>query len=136
VRDPTPGAARFALHFVYDGTWALAFVLCSPWWIVRGLLDRRFRALSIARTFGRLPGARARGARPRLLVHGVSVGEVKAARPLVEALGREYEIVLSTVTDTGQDVARKLYPGLAVVRFPLDFSPLVSRFLSGVDPSA
>jgi 3-deoxy-D-manno-octulosonic-acid transferase len=136
VGDPTPGAARFALHLVYDGTWALAFVLCSPWWIFRGLFEPRFRALSIARSFGKLPGKRAPGARPRLLVHGVSVGEVKAARPLVEALGREYEIVLSTVTDTGQDVARKLYPGLEVVRFPLDFSPLVARFLRGVDPAA
>jgi len=136
VGDPTPGAARFALHLLYDGLWALAFVLCSPWWIVRGLVDRRFRALSIARTFGALPGPRARGARPRLLVHGVSVGEVKAARPLVEALRGEYDIVVCTVTDTGQDVARKLYPGLSVVRFPLDFSPLVARFLRGVDPEA
>jgi 3-deoxy-D-manno-octulosonic-acid transferase len=134
VGDPTPGAARFALHLVYDSVWALAIVVCSPWWIARGLFDRRFRALSIARTFGPLPGPRGPGARPRLLVHGVSVGEIKAARPLVEALGSEYEIVLSTVTDTGFDVARKLYPALAVVRFPLDFSPLVARFLSGVDP--
>jgi 3-deoxy-D-manno-octulosonic-acid transferase len=135
VKDPTPGAARFALHFVYDSVWALAFVVCSPWWILRCLLDRRFRALSIARSFGPLPGPRAPGARPRLLVHGVSVGEVKAARPLVEALRGEYDIVICTVTDTGQDVARKLYPGLAVLRFPLDFSPLVARFLSGVDPA-
>jgi 3-deoxy-D-manno-octulosonic-acid transferase len=134
VGDPTPGVARFALHLLYDGTWALAFVVCSPWWIVRGILDRRFRALSIARTFGKLPGKRAPGARPRLLVHGVSVGEVKAARPLVEALREQYDIVICTVTDTGQDVARRLYPQLAVVRFPLDFSPLVTRFLAGVDP--
>jgi len=136
VGDPTPGAARFALHLVYDSIWALAFVLCSPWWVTRGLFDRRFRALAIARSFGPLPGPRARGARPRLLVHGVSVGEVKAARPLVEDLGREYEIVLSTVTDTGFDVARKLYPGLSVARLPFDFSPMVGRFLSGVDPAA
>lgn len=133
--DPSPGLGRFLLHLFYDGVWALAFVVCSPWWLVRGLLDPRFRQLARERTFGRLPAPRQPGGRQRILIHGVSVGEIKAAKPLIEALESRYEIVLSTTTDTGQSVARQMYPGHALVRFPLDFSPLVSRMLARVDPS-
>jgi 3-deoxy-D-manno-octulosonic-acid transferase len=132
--DPSPGFFRFLLHFFYDSVWALAFLVCSPWWITRGLFDARFRKLSIQRTFGRLPPRRVPGGRERILIHGVSVGEIKAAKPLIEALERDYEIVLSTTTDTGMAVAAQLYPRHALVRFPLDFSPLVQRLLGGVDP--
>lgn len=132
--DPSPGLARLGLHLFYDSVWALAFVLCSPWWLVRGALDPRFRALAKARTFGPLPARRAPGSRARILIHGVSVGEIKAAKPLVDALEAQYEVVLSTTTDTGMSVAEKLYPGRHLVRFPLDFSPLVWRLLRRVEP--
>src|SRR5439155_15266986 len=65
------------------------------------------------------------------------VGEVKAAQPLVQALERsrpDLEVVISTTTHTGLGVARRLYPGRSVVRFPLDLSPVVRRFLARVDP--
>jgi 3-deoxy-D-manno-octulosonic-acid transferase len=132
--DPSPGFLRFLLHLFYDSVWAVAFLVCSPWWITRGLLDTRFRQLSIQRTFGRLPPRRVPGERERILIHGVSVGEIKAAKALIESLERDYEIVLSTTTDTGMAVAAQLYPKHRLVRFPLDFSPLVSRLLHGVDP--
>src|SRR6185436_7268845 len=43
-------------------------------------------------------------------------------------------IVISTTTDTGLSVARGLYADSTVVRFPLDLSPVVSRFLDRVAP--
>ncbi len=69
----------------------------------------------------------------------MSVGEVKAAQSLVRGLASarpELEILLSATTDTGIEVARKLYPGRAIVRFPLDLSPIVGRFLARVAPIA
>jgi 3-deoxy-D-manno-octulosonic-acid transferase len=128
--------APLPISLLYDGAWFLALLASSPWWLVRSLFDARFRALCRARSLGPLPPAPVAGARPRLLVHCVSVGEVKAARALLGELGREYELVLSTTTDTGAEVAAKLYPALARVRFPLDFGPCVARFLARVAPAA
>jgi len=74
---------------------------------------------------------------PRVLVHGVSVGEVKAAQALVAGLeARGYEVVISATTDTGMAVASKLYGAQRVARFPLDFSPVVTRFFRVVKPDA
>jgi 3-deoxy-D-manno-octulosonic-acid transferase len=78
------------------------------------------------------------GDRPTVLLHGVSVGEVVAAEPLVRRLQAEgVRVVVSTTTNTGTDRARALFePEHAVVRFPLDFSWMVSRFLDRVRPDA
>ena len=82
-------------------------------------------------------------ARPRLLLHAVSVGEVNLTRPLVDRLlhppeGSEPpELVLSVTTDTGIARALQLYEGrFPVVRYPLDASWAVRRFLDAVRPDA
>jgi 3-deoxy-D-manno-octulosonic-acid transferase len=76
--------------------------------------------------------------RPTVLLHGVSVGEVAAAAPLVDELAREgCRIVVSATTNTGFARARALYGDRhAVVRHPLDFSRAVHRFLDAVRPDA
>ena len=84
-----------------------------------------------------LPPAPRTGERRRILIHGVSVGEIKAAQSLVRGLSSsrpDLEVVISTTTHTGLEVARKLYPSLRVVRFPLDLTAVVRRFLERVDP--
>ena len=78
--------------------------------------------------------------RPTVLLHGVSVGEVAAAEPLVAGLGgREgrgpCRVVMSVTTDTGFARAAALYgKHHRVVRYPLDFSSAVDRFLDRVRP--
>ena len=69
-------------------------------------------------------------------IHGVSVGEVKASQSLVAALRPHHDVVVSASTDSGLLVARELYPDLTVVRFPLDFRPVVARFLHCLQPTA
>src|SRR6185295_5134667 len=72
-----------------------------------------------------------------VLVHGVSVGEVKGAQALVAHLERErpdLDIVICTTTANGLRVAHQTYPGHTVVRFPLDLSFVVKRFLARLDP--
>jgi 3-deoxy-D-manno-octulosonic-acid transferase len=136
--DPNPGALRAALHFGYDLLWILAMVVASPWWIGRSLIDRRFRVMVFERLGVGLPRLARAGPGGRVLVHGVSVGEVKAAQSLVRSL-RELdppcEVVISTTTDTGATVARGLYGEVPVVRFPVDLSWVVSRFLRRLRPS-
>ncbi|MBL4844775.1 MAG: 3-deoxy-D-manno-octulosonic acid transferase [Planctomycetes bacterium] len=78
------------------------------------------------------------GRRPCIWIHGVSVGEIQAARTLVEAIERElpdYEIVLSTTTGTGQEVAKRTYPDKRVFYFPIDFTWSVARVFRAIRPS-
>ncbi len=75
--------------------------------------------------------------RPRLLIHAVSVGEVSALRTLVPLLSVDTDLVISVGTDTGIERARDLYSESAtIVRYPLDFSWCVRRFLDRVRPDA
>ena len=75
---------------------------------------------------------------PRILVHGVSVGETNALEPFVEALhasSARPDVVVSASTATGFERARRIHGGRReVVRFPLDFTWMVSRFLDAVRP--
>ena len=73
--------------------------------------------------------------RGRILVHAVSMGEVNAARLLVERLCQHCEVVLSATTDTGFARALAVAPaGVSVVRYPLDMNMAVERFLNRVQP--
>src|SRR5262249_24418514 len=77
------------------------------------------------------------GAVGRVLLHAVSVGEVNALRNLVPLLAAEADLVISTTTDTGLARAKELFSDTAtVVRYPLDFSLAVRRFLDAVRPDA
>ena len=74
-----------------------------------------------------------------LWLHAVSVGEVLQLQPVLEALSQsdpDLELVISTTTATGFDVATTRYPGRQVFYFPLDFSWAVNAALSRINPSA
>jgi 3-deoxy-D-manno-octulosonic-acid transferase len=137
LADPDPGLSRSVLHGLYDLAWIAFALLGSPWLLWMSLRRAGFGRMVVER-LGRGLGALPRGGRPRILVHGVSVGEVKAARSLVVALEEhypEFEVVLCSSTITGLEVARQLYPSHRAVRFPADLSPVVRRFLAHVDPA-
>lgn len=78
--------------------------------------------------------------RPVVWLHCVSVGESQAARPLVNRLRSEFPghaLVVSTITMTGQKLAREVFreQADAVIYFPFDFRWSVRRALSTVNPS-
>lgn len=113
-----------------DGAYAIAAALASPAWLrkARGGWGERL---------GRVGPLPAPTGRPRLLLHAVSVGEVNALRTLVPLLSAEADVVVASTTDTGIARARELFaPGSGVVRYPLDFSRSIARFLNAVRPDA
>jgi len=71
-------------------------------------------------------------------VHAVSVGEVMASLPLLKRLREKYpskNIILSTITDTGQKVARERVPeGTDVVYLPFDITPVINKVIKKVKP--
>lgn len=79
-------------------------------------------------------------ARGAVWVHAVSVGEVRAALPLLEGLLARYPdrpLLLSTVTAGGRQVAEQALAGRGTVCYlPLDLPDAVSRFLDHHQPVA
>ena len=70
--------------------------------------------------------------------HAASVGEVVALGNLIRAIKKEcpdYDFVISTLTTTGQTMARKVIPDArAFIYFPLDFSCIAGRVLDTIKP--
>jgi 3-deoxy-D-manno-octulosonic-acid transferase len=76
---------------------------------------------------------------PRLWLHGVSVGEIQAAVPLVAELRTllpKAAFIISTGTETGQMLARQHFSpqGALVCYFPLDIPRAVRRYLEYLRP--
>ncbi len=100
----------------------------------RGLRARGYFSRWFER-FGFFPDP---GIRSSIWVHAVSVGEVNAAAPLIDALRTQYpdhHFVITTVTPTGSDRVRQLW-GEEVfhVYLPYDLPGAVRRFLGRVRP--
>lgn len=73
-------------------------------------------------------------------IHAVSVGEVNAVESLVKEAKLKFQqcnIVLSTVTKTGNEVAKKKLSDVvdAIVYFPFDFNFSVFSAISAINPS-
>jgi 3-deoxy-D-manno-octulosonic-acid transferase len=78
------------------------------------------------------------GAAPLIWLHAVSVGETRAAQPLVRALQEKYpdhRILLTHMTPTGREAGETLF-GAEVLRhyLPYDYPGAVRRFLAHFRP--
>jgi len=135
---------HFAFYFrlmraLYSVAWLLAlpFALLRLWW--RGRRERGYRQ-HIGERLGCYP--QSVPYRPLIWVHAVSVGETRAAEPLVDTLlaaYSEYGVLLTHMTPTGRATGAALFKhyGDRVVQsyLPYDIGVLVARFLCHFKPS-
>ncbi|HEY8010760.1 MAG TPA: lipid IV(A) 3-deoxy-D-manno-octulosonic acid transferase [Rudaea sp.] len=78
------------------------------------------------------------GKRESIWLHAVSMGEVNAALPLIDALMRRYHgatFVITTVTPTGSERVRRVYGDRVMnVYLPYDLPASIRRFLDRIRP--
>jgi 3-deoxy-D-manno-octulosonic-acid transferase len=133
------------MYFFYRILTAAAMFFLAPYYALRGW-RRGEPAQAFRERLGSLSAAmRARASESRrsganaVWIHAVSVGEVLAAKPLVDGLKRRFPdsaIFLSTSTETGQRLARERLADVdGIFYFPLDWIVPVRRALRGIRPT-
>jgi len=126
------------LYLAYSFILALGLLVSSPYWMVKGIRERKYLNNFLQRLGFRMPPSI--GSIHPLWIHAVSVGEVLAVKPLLLALHAvrpEMPIVISTVTLTGMALARKeLSSAKSIFFFPFDWGFCVNRFLRLLRPRA
>jgi len=123
------------MGFLLDLGYFFFFALSSPYFLFKMITTGKYRAGLFAR-LGKLPSRKSE--RPCVWVHGVSVGEVLAAKSFIREFERghpDWEVVISSTTNTGIQVARKNYKEEMVFYFPLDFGFVTERVIKKIKPS-
>jgi 3-deoxy-D-manno-octulosonic-acid transferase len=126
-------------YLLYSLLLAMALVLSLPYWLYQILRRGKYRTGFVAR-MGRVPAGLIAGgsSRKRLIwVHAVSMGEVLAVSGLIEQMQRsfpEHRVLISTTTDTGQQLARKRFGAENVFNFPMDFAFAIRPYMRALQP--
>jgi len=111
---------------------AVPLVLVRLWW--RGLREPGYRA-HLGERFARYDK---RLSRSVIWVHAVSVGEARAAAPLVQALLRRYpdhSVLMTCMTAAGRDTVAQVYGDSVLCAFlPYDLPGAMRRFLTHFRP--
>ena len=119
---------------------ALGMLLSLPYWLYQMLRHGKYRG-GLAERLGRVPQRlvdEGNSVIPRVIwIHAVSLGEVLAVSGLVEQMRRAFprhRILISTTTDTGQQLARKRFGEANVFYFPMDFAFAIRPYLRALQP--
>ena len=131
--------------FFYNLALIVALVASAPWWLWRMATTHKYRQglgerLGFVRKNLARRGADAgspSNARPVIWLHAVSVGEVLAVGRLVADLDRAlpgFQVLISTTTRTGQDLACKRFGTDRVFYCPLDVPWAVGAYLNALKP--
>ena len=124
---------------LYDIAYWIGLALAAPYWLIAP--SSRAKVLTALRARMARDLVRRESDGPAVLIHAVSVGEMNATRALVQQLraGRPgLQFIISATTETGLARGKELYGAdkdVTVVRYPLDFSAAIKRFLDAVRPN-
>jgi 3-deoxy-D-manno-octulosonic-acid transferase len=124
------------MRYILDLLYLFAGLTYSPVIIYRAVRHNRYRK-GWAQRFGKI--IRKNPAKKCIWIHAVSVGEVNAAKTVITELEkkfRNFEIIISTTTDTGFARASNLFSKEHLVfYFPFDFSWVMRRAFSNLNPA-
>jgi 3-deoxy-D-manno-octulosonic-acid transferase len=125
------------MRWLLNAVYMLLLVSISPVITWRMFRHGRYRQGLAEKLLGRVD-FRADG-RPVVWFHAVSVGEVIQLQKVVDEFRRrtreEFQIVVSTSTDTGWELVQKRFADCQKTWFPLDFSWAVSQAIRRLRPA-
>jgi len=125
------------MYLAYSILLSLGLLVLLPLFLFKALAHGKY----IAGFRQRLGSVPATSGKPVIWLHCVSVGETQAARPLAARLKQQFPhhaLVISTITLTGQKLARNVFRAQAesVFYFPFDWRWSVRRALKAINPAA
>lgn len=127
------------VYLLYDIVLLLGMVVLIPWYLVRGCIRGKMRQ-GLRERLGFISSSERKKIEGRrvIWIHAVSVGETRAAIPLIKGLRRTYPdaaLVLSNVTETGREIAESISEIDLRIYFPVDFSLTVAHALDIINPA-
>ncbi|HEX7333978.1 MAG TPA: 3-deoxy-D-manno-octulosonic acid transferase [Pyrinomonadaceae bacterium] len=125
------------MYLAYSLLLTLGLVVLFPYFLFQALAHGKYIA-GFRQRLGDVPPVKGK---PVIWLHCVSVGETQAARPLAQRLKQEFPqhaLVVSTITLTGQTLARDVFREQAesVFYFPFDWRWSARRALKTINPAA
>jgi 3-deoxy-D-manno-octulosonic-acid transferase len=125
------------VYSLYSVLLLLALVISTPWWLLEMLRHGKYRA-GLSERLGTVPNRLLNDrTADTIWIHAVSVGEVLAISRVVDELRAklpDWRIVVSTTTDTGQNLARERFGENNVFYLPLDLPFAVRAYLQALRP--
>lgn len=125
------------MYLVYSLLLTLGLIVLIPRFLLQAIAHGKYLP-GLRQRLGSIPQL-SESTQPTVWLHCVSVGETQAARPFVHELRKQLpdcRLVVSTVTVTGQKVARTVFKDDAaeIIYFPFDWAWCVRRSLRAISP--
>jgi 3-deoxy-D-manno-octulosonic-acid transferase len=112
-------------------------LISLPFWLFQMLRHGKYWR-GFSERLGKVPVRLKNSSEQRVIwIHAVSLGEVLAVAGLVGQMRRQFprhRIVISTTTDTGQDLARKRFGEENTFYFPMDFAFSTRAYMRALQP--
>ncbi len=125
------------MYLLYSALLAAGLLVTLPYWLWQMSRHGKYHA-GLAERLGRTPERLTSWpGQPVIWVHAVSVGEVQAVSALVAELCQRFpqrRVLISTTTDTGQQLAVKHFGEDNVFYFPMDFGFAIRPYLRLLHP--
>ena len=127
------------MYALYSLLTAAGVLLLSPYFLLRGLIQKKYLSNIPERMGWRFPpglheGNSSGSTQKSIWIHAVSVGEVLAVLPLAQGLKTRFphlRLLVSTTTVTGQKIASERMPFAdAIFYFPMDWRGPIRRALT------
>ena len=126
------------MYTLYSLLLTVGFIILLPKFALDALRSGKY-VTGLSQRLGNV--SLSKSGNPVIWLHCVSVGEAQAAQSLVRALAQNFprhDLVISTTTVTGQQVARSLFGerAAAIFYFPIDWAWTVRRVMRIIQPAA